>query len=57
MQGETFFFFPHWTGSGGLQRCWTCKISGRVQFQQATTGTDPQQTWVETQTGVEPGSK
>lgn len=50
-----FFFFTHRTGFGGLQRCWTRKISWRIQFQQATTGADPQQTWAEIQTCVKPG--
>lgn len=39
-----------------MQRCWACKISGRVQLQQATAGTDPKQTWTETQTCVKSGN-
>ena len=44
-----------WTGSGGLQRCWTGEISWSIQLQQETTGVDLEQTWAQTQASVKPG--
>lgn len=57
VQPSCFFLFTHWIGFGGLQRCWISKIPWGFQFQQATTGVDPQQTWTEIQTCIQPGKQ